>query len=193
VAVAPPQLQVEENWENVPSSSTATPSNFSKPGDLDLEGDLGHHSPSSTRPGPPTGLPRTHSHQDIATDESQKWEDVPSVTSSYPSMSFPEHNETPSPPHPQPISQQAPVSVTLAIFDSSLSTRTRVTAFFSSLAVNLFLPFVNGVMLGFGEIFAKNVVMGWLGWQPSGPASSVTNVGIRTSAREQRQRQEGFR
>jgi hypothetical protein len=193
-AVAPPRLQVEENWEKVPSSSTtATPSNFTKPGDLDLEGDLGHLSPSSTRPGPPTGLPRTHSQQDTGTDESQKWEDVPSVTSSYPSMSFPEHNETPSPPQPQPTSQQAAVSVTLAIFDSSLSTRTRVTAFFSSLAVNLFLPFVNGVMLGFGEIFAKNVVMGWLGWKASGPASSVTNVGIRTSAREQRQRQEGFR
>ena len=127
------------------------------------------------------------------TDESQKWEDVPSVTSSYPSMSFPEHNDTPSPPRPLLSSQEPPNSVTLAIFDSSLSTRTRVTAFFSSLAVNLFLPFVNGVMLGFGEIFAKEVVMGWLGWKNSGPASSVTNLGLRPSPREERQRREGLR
>ncbi|KAF8962775.1 hypothetical protein BDZ97DRAFT_1905165 [Flammula alnicola] len=128
-----------------------------------------------------------------ATDESQKWEDVPSVTSSYPSMSFPEHNETPPPSHPQPTPQQVPVSATLAIFDSSLSTRTRLTAFFSSLAVNLLLPFVNGVMLGFGEIFAKNVVMEWLGWKPSGPGSIATNVGLRGSPREERQKQKTLR
>jgi hypothetical protein len=134
------------------------------------------------------GLPGTDSHLETATNESQKWEDVPSVTSSYPSMSFPEHNETP-PSQPQPTPQQVPGSVTLAIFDSSLSTRTRVTALFSALAVNLFLPFVNGVMLGFGEIFAKNVVMQWFGWKPSGPASTVTNVGLRGSTREERQKQ----
>jgi hypothetical protein len=29
----------------------------------------------------------------------------------------------------------------------------------------MLLPFVNGVMLGFGEIFAKNVVVGWFGWK----------------------------
>ncbi|OAX31882.1 hypothetical protein K503DRAFT_777212, partial [Rhizopogon vinicolor AM-OR11-026] len=35
----------------------------------------------------------------------------------------------------------------------------------SSLAINLFLPFMNGVTLGFGEIFAKNVLAGWIGWR----------------------------
>jgi len=184
--VSPPQLQ-EENWESVLSSSAATTIHDTKPADLlDL-------SLSSTRPEPTTELPRTLSQQDTVTDESQKWEDVPSVTSSYPSMSFPEHNDTPPPPHPQPPSQQPPNSVTLAIFDSTLSMRTRVTAFLSSLAVNLFLPFVNGVMLGFGEIFAKEIVMGWLGWKNSGPAHSVANIGIRPSPREERQRREGFR
>lgn len=50
-------------------------------------------------------------------------------------------------------------------------------ALFSSLAINLLLPFVNGVMLGFGEIFAKNVVVGWLGWKV--PGSTAANVGVR--------------
>lgn len=135
----------------------------------------------------PKVLPRTDSQLETATNESQKWEDVPSVASSFPSMSFPEHIE--SPPSQPPAAPQRPTgSVTLAIFDSSLSPRTRLTALFSSLAINLFLPFVNGVMLGFGEIFAKNIVMGWFGWKPSGPASTTTNVGLRGS-REERQRQ----
>lgn len=51
-------------------------------------------------------------------------------------------------------------------------------ALFSSLAINLALPFVNGVMLGFGEIFAKNVIMGWLGWNAGAPGSVATNAGI---------------
>ncbi|KJA22902.1 hypothetical protein HYPSUDRAFT_40371 [Hypholoma sublateritium FD-334 SS-4] len=133
---------------------------------------------------PSSVLPRTDSQLE---HESQKWEDVPSVTSSYPSLSFPEHSESP-PSKSQPAPPQAPVSVTLAIFDPSLSRQTRLTAFFSSLAINLFLPFVNGVMLGFGEIFAKNIVMQWFGWKPTGPASTVTNVGLR-GTRKERQRQ----
>ena len=124
------------------------------------------------------------SRQDTATEESQKWEDVPSLTSSYPSMSFPEHEQTP-PQDRRVAPQPAPVSLTSAIFDTSLSRRTRLTAFFSSLAVNLLLPFVNGVMLGFGEIFAKNVLMDWLGLLK--PRSVATAVGIRGSSREQRQ------
>jgi len=88
-----------------------------------------------------------------------KWETVAgSMDSSFPSMSFPEH------PTPYPPVEEPQFTPTLAIFDSSLSTRTRVTALFSSLAINLFLPFVNGVMLGFGEVFAKNVLFVNLKW-----------------------------
>ncbi|KAF9468139.1 hypothetical protein BDZ94DRAFT_1318229 [Collybia nuda] len=125
------------------------------------------------------GLPRTHSNQDTG-DESQKWEDIhSSVTSSFPSMTYPERTETPSPLQERPAPPQpAPLSATLTIFDSTLSTRTRVVALLSSLAINLALPFVNGVMLGFGEIFAKNVVMGWLGWKGAVPGSIATNTGI---------------
>lgn len=125
------------------------------------------------------------SRPDTATEESQKWEDVPSLTSSFPSMSFPEHDEQTPPQDRRLAPQPAPVSLTSAIFDTSLSKRTRLTAFFSSLAVNLLLPFINGVMLGFGEIFAKNVLMDWLGHLK--PRSVATAVGIRGSSREQRQ------
>lgn len=127
------------------------------------------------------------SRRDTATEESQKWEDVPSLTSSFPSMSFPEHGEQTPPQDRHVTPQLAPVSLTSAIFDTSLSTRTRLTAFFSSLAVNLLLPFVNGVMLGFGEIFAKNVLMDWLGHLKPGSVATTVGVRGRGSSREQRQ------
>ncbi|KAG5647418.1 hypothetical protein DXG03_000489 [Asterophora parasitica] len=131
---------------------------------------------------PPTQITRAHSHADTG-DGLQKWEDIQSsITSSFPSMSYPERTETPSPSRQQPAPPApATLSATLAVFDSSLSTRTRVTALFSSLAINMLLPFVNGVMLGFGEIFAKNVVMGWFGWKPAGPGYVATTAGIGAS------------
>ena len=71
-----------------------------------------------------------------------------------------------------------PGTATLAVFDPQLSTKTRIKALASSLAINLLLPFINGVMLGFGEIFAKNVLVGWLGWKVPGQRVA-TNIGIR--------------
>jgi len=122
--------------------------------------------------------PKSQSAQDTG-DESQKWEEVSDpLTSSFPSLSFPDRTNTPS-PHPPP--PPAPLeSATLAIFDPSLSTRTRLTALFSSLAINLLLPFVNGVMLGFGEIFAKNIVLEYFGWRPlprPGAVAASTGLG----------------
>ncbi len=97
-------------------------------------------------------------------------------------MSFPEHSESP-PSKPQAGPPQAPVSVTLAIFDSSLSRRTRLTAIFSSLAINLFLPFVNGVMLGFGEIFAKNVVLQMVRMEADRPCFDGHECGTQSISR----------
>lgn len=128
---------------------------------------------------------------------SQKWEHIDSSpTSSYPSMSFPETSipSSPSPPHfslPQTTghgqSQQehhaerkpttVPPSTIPSLLDSTIAPRTRMSLLLTSLAINLLLPFVNGVMLGFGEIFAKNVLVGWIGWKRSG--RTAANVGIR--------------
>jgi hypothetical protein len=78
-------------------------------------------------------------------------------------MTFPETGVH-TPVHPQDLPESAPeFSVTPSVFDSSLSRRTRLSALLSSLAINMLLPFVNGVMLGFGEIFAKNVILDWMG------------------------------
>lgn len=89
------------------------------------------------------------------------------------------HHTNPQATRPSPNVAPVATSTSLAIFDSNLSIQTRLGALISSLGINLVLPFVNGVMLGFGEIFAKNIVTGWLGWKL--PGSGIANVGIRSS------------
>ncbi|KAL7279045.1 LOW QUALITY PROTEIN: hypothetical protein ACG7TL_006879 [Trametes sanguinea] len=178
----------------------------------------GAHASASSSP------PENENSQPASEPESskqEKWDDMTSsLTSSFPSMSFPSDPHSPSssarrdlpppPPHHQHphsaghahgpghlhghhhhhqhVGAEAPKTATLSVFDSSLSPKTRALALFSSLAINVLLPFVNGVMLGFGEIFAKNVVVQWLGWKIPGTASSAsqqgsgrvaTNVGLR--------------
>lgn len=123
------------------------------------------------------------------------------MASSYPSLNYPSDPHSPSSPQRQRLLHREPLhdhhahhhhhphrhhepqktTATAAIFDSQLSTKTRVLAVLSSLAINMLLPFVNGVMLGFGEIFAKTVVVGWLGWKV--PGAGVANVGVRSPAR----------
>ena len=147
--------------------------------------------------------PSTHTRSGTGDDSnpsSQKWSQVPSdLTSSFPSLSFPSPSRPTSPTHSHfhrrqpppethhlgPLTTQqrnAPLpSATMAIFDASLPIQTRLGALASSLAINCLLPFINGVMLGFGEIFAKNVVVGWLGWKL--PGSGITNVGVKSSGR----------
>ncbi|KAJ4476216.1 hypothetical protein J3R30DRAFT_3764178 [Lentinula aciculospora] len=143
-------------------------------------------SPADFRDLVTSETPRATSHsRQLTSEDSQKWEHLPSeVTSSLPSMSFPEdlgHEEVKAAPSQPPPT--APTSATLSVFDTSLSTSTRVKAFASALAINLLLPFVNGVMLGFGEIFAKNVVLGWLGWRTAAPGSTAASLGLRKSRR----------
>ena len=124
------------------------------------------------------------------------------MESSYPSLSYPSHSRTPSPSppgqgkhkkhehkhehhhdekrraskahdHDSESKQPALTSPTLAIF-STPSSKTRLAALVSSLAINLLLPFINGVMLGFGEIVARGLVvkLGWGGWGVAGGGAS---------------------
>lgn len=62
--------------------------------------------------------------------------------------------------------------------DNRVAPRTRLSLVLSSLAINLLLPFINGVMLGFGEIFAKDVVVGWFGWKTR-RGSTAAGLGLR--------------
>ncbi|KAJ7707783.1 hypothetical protein B0H17DRAFT_1192220 [Mycena rosella] len=150
------EITPDHGWETVGAGNTQAP-RLSSPSPADsrdlVTGEPQGHAVTKEAV---ESAPKSQSAQDTG-DESQKWEDVSShLTSSFPSMTFPDRTNTPSPPPPPPAALE---SATLAIFDGSLSTQTRVTALFSSLAINLLLPFVNGVMLGFGEIFAKNIVL----------------------------------
>lgn len=74
----------------------------------------------------------------------------------------PKSTSTSQPPHPP----SAPPSLTLSLFTSpSNLSVSRVVAVFG---INLVLPFINGVMLGFGEIFAREVVRVGKSWWREG-------------------------
>ncbi|TCD70208.1 hypothetical protein EIP91_004388 [Steccherinum ochraceum] len=166
--------------------------------------------PQSANPSPPETSAAGHDRH--LSGSGEKWEDVPvpsSMTSSYPSLSYPSDPHSPvssqqhralphhghdhagghEHKHTQDRAAPAPTTTaTSAIFDSNLSTKTRTLALVSSLAINLLLPFVNGVMLGFGEIFARNVVVKWFSWGRLGeknarpaPGRVATNVGVNAS------------
>lgn len=162
---------------------------------------------STPAPAPPPPVAAPQSHRDAQTAPhkppapaaaaadptgSPNWENVlSSPTSSFPSMSFPEPSRPHSPEHTHAPRTAAPApppmaaaSATLAVFDDTLPNGTRVWALITSLSVNMLLPFVNGVMLGFGEIFAKTVVVGWLGWGPA----VTTNVGLGVPSASSRRR-----
>ncbi|GAA5969822.1 hypothetical protein JCM11641_008051 [Rhodosporidiobolus odoratus] len=82
-------------------------------------------------------------------------------------------------------------SLTLSIFSAwhSAPWSRKIWAVLASVAINVGLPFVNGVMLGFGELFARNVLGVRLGWplhssSPTVPASGRANtagVGLRSA------------
>ena len=146
-----------------------------------------------------TGPAAQHGKADSGSP-SQRWEHLSSSpSSSYPSMSFPEASVPQSPSHQPvflaPISAPAPAqthphsrpdqnptyvppSTLPSIMDNRVAPRTRLSLVLSSLAINLLLPFINGVMLGFGEIFAKDVVVGWFGWKTR-RGSTAAGLGLR--------------
>jgi len=79
-------------------------------------------------------------------------------------------------------------SLTLAIFAKNISWQRRGYLLLASIAINLGLPFINGVMLGFGEIFARSIVAPYIGLAPAsininapGPraAAGTSGAGLR--------------
>jgi len=195
-----------------PSSSQKPATEDSAPRDRAI-GEI-HDTRSQTDPLPSRIESSTISEED-GSRISRHWEDVHSLASSFPSLpenvSFSSSPEMVPPPtmheaddrissdgkrHPTqdaglPTARQPgtrasqPPSLTASIFGRGLTPRARVLAIISSLAINMLLPFVNGVMLGFGEIFARNVIGPFFGWKVPG----VGNVGIRTPSRDKRTRE----
>jgi len=184
-------------WESVRASESRASPSPADARDL-VAGERPRHVVSSAeQPSTSSSPPDTHSHPDSEPDSSKhdKWEEIPSeMSGSFPSMTIPSDPHSPTSSHLPPHSARdryeqerhhvhrhhddSQGTATTTVFDTRLSTKTRALALVSSLAINLFLPFVNGVMLGFGEIFAKNILVGWLGWKVPG-TTVATNVGIR--------------
>lgn len=196
--------QEPENWDALGSHIT---SSFAAASEVlaSSSASLSSPSPADSRDltsgeqqGPSSHSRATEHSKTESESPSQKWEHIDSSpTSSYPSMSFPETSipSSPSPPraalsqttgHDQPQQKYhaehkpltVPPSTIPSLRDSTIAPRTRMYLLLSSLAINLLLPFVNGVMLGFGEIFAKNVLVGWIGWKTQS-GRTAANVGIR--------------
>ncbi|KAG0700719.1 hypothetical protein DFH29DRAFT_807220, partial [Suillus ampliporus] len=168
--------QEPENWDALGSHVT---SSFAAASEVLASSSLADsgHLVSGENKGPLSHLDVSQHLKTDSGSPSQKWEHIDSSpTSSYPSMSFPEPS-IPSSPSP-PYSSALPPSTIPSLLDSKIATRTRMSLLLSSLAINLLLPFVNGVMLGFGEIFAKNVIVGWIGWKTQS-GRTAANVGIR--------------
>lgn len=74
-------------------------------------------------------------------------------------------SEPNQPPNPQPIPSLT-LSLFRHLFDDRLSWSRKIGCMTATLAINLFLPFINGIMLGFGEIAARELVGRYLGWGP---------------------------
>ncbi|WVQ84289.1 hypothetical protein IAT38_006441 [Cryptococcus sp. DSM 104549] len=101
----------------------------------------GPSSGSGSGSGEEVSPPRSSGSDDLV--------NVPSV----PKPEAREKNEQSQQPG-QPPAQ--PPSLTLSLF--TMPSHLTVSRLFAVLGINLVLPFINGVMLGFGEIFAREVV-----------------------------------
>lgn len=137
------------HWEDVPSVASSFPSLPSQ-----QTSPPSRHRPSQN----------TDSHPASSSPEESSPEDKDSL----PAKASKDATASPSKSRAIATSSNAraePPAVTPLILDVTLPLKTRALALLSSLAINMFLPFVNGVMLGFGEVFARNVIAPWLGWQ----------------------------
>ncbi|PWN36270.1 uncharacterized protein FA14DRAFT_161056 [Meira miltonrushii] len=81
-------------------------------------------------------------------------------------------------------------SLTIALFTPGLTWRRRSYLLLASMVVNIGLPFINGIALGFGEILARGLIAPWIGLAPAAlninaPAaqrpgvSTTSGVGLR--------------
>ena len=77
---------------------------------------------------------------------------------------IPNQSSSQSQSHNTPPSQ--PPSLTLSLFTSPSTVS--ISKIFAIVGINILLPFVNGVMLGFGEIFAREAVRTGRHWWNTG-------------------------
>lgn len=110
--------------------------------------------------------------REIDAPQADPYEEKPPVSvssSSSEDIDAANHAAPPSQPESPPTG-----SLTLAIFSRDIPWTRRVSLLLASLAINIGLPFVNGVMLGFGEIFARTVVAPRLGLRTDAGSTGAT-------------------
>lgn len=82
------------------------------------------------------------------------------------SITAPEPQGAGSRPQNQNTPPSQPPSLTLSVF--TMPSHLTFSRMVAVLGINLVLPFINGVMLGFGEIFSREVVRFGKAWWRSG-------------------------
>ncbi|KAI5478036.1 mitochondrial outer membrane protein, MIM1/TOM13 [Pseudohyphozyma bogoriensis] len=104
---------------------------------------------------------------------------IPASPSKSPSLT-PSSDPDPLPSSPTPDG----TSLTTTLYHYLVTTnyRTFVPAFLFSTFINIGLPFINGAMLGFGELWARDYVGVYFGWtHRSPPASSALGTRANTA------------
>ncbi|KAI1005428.1 hypothetical protein K3495_g2789 [Podosphaera aphanis] len=117
----------------------------------------------------------------MSRDDLECMSELSLTNSSEPDQSFENENGPPSPPFS---------------FRSSLTTQRSVPTIWSLLrgtAINLILPFINGLMLGFGELFAHEAAyrLGWGGTKvfPLGRSQRTIAPGVEVRADTSKKRE----
>ncbi|KAG9005110.1 hypothetical protein FRB93_009980 [Tulasnella sp. JGI-2019a] len=150
----PASTMSHDHWEDVPSMASSFPSLPSQEASPPTRHRQEPSMPTDSHPPSSTGPPESGAEDSSAPPPSNKEAKTTDIPGPSQSRAIPSSSTQPQPP-----------AVTPLIFSKDVPVRTRASALLSSLAINMFLPFVNGVMLGFGEIFARNVLAPWIGWK----------------------------
>lgn len=157
-------------WQSSPDPPPETPLDGDASFGLDPSADVDHHLEGHRwlpefkdlpRPHFPATVPAHHSRRREHSEQRQ------TGRSRSRSPSYDSNDAANKPSRPGTMPTRPPTgSLSLSIFTSGISMTRRLSLLASSLFVNAGLPFVNGVMLGTGEIVARAVVVPVLliGW-----------------------------
>lgn len=188
------QEQRQQEWQDPQKGGDTvqvirTPPIEEQPLTLDTVAEEAPAPPASTDYPPVDSLVRaTRDAEAEQQRQSELKEVVQSSSSSSSSSSQPDENDF-APSHSLTLSAWRALFRS-STYSMSVSTRRKLYLVLGSLAINLCLPFINGVMLGLGEIFARETVAIYFGIGPKAsqanaprPArANVGQVGLRAAA-----------
>ncbi|GAA6019394.1 hypothetical protein JCM11491_004813 [Sporobolomyces phaffii] len=129
----------------------------------------------------PGGTTTSSAEKDASSADDSASQNTPPVSTPSPAAPV-RRSSSPPPPERRPSESHAAdsaPSLTLAISSAwhTAPWSRKIWAIIASVAINVGLPFVNGVMLGFGELFARNVLGVRFGWPLHNNTSTTANTG----------------